>query len=79
MGAPDRNREKFGVLGRIADGVDEVRAFTRDGAWASGLHQREGRIPEPFVMRADSGKPSRLAVPGGVRLDVAGFVEEGAR
>ena len=27
--APDRNREKFGVLGRIADGVDEVRRAAR--------------------------------------------------
>lgn len=59
-------------LGR---GVDHLRAFSLDGAFAVGLHSVGGQFPLPFALHTASGKPLPLAFPQGRRIEVAGILE----
>jgi hypothetical protein len=60
-------------------GVDFLHAFTRDGRFVAGLHTTPSALPRPFVLRTSTGEPLLLATVPGARVDVAGFVEAGAR
>ncbi len=60
-------------------GVDFVQAVSRDEAWLCGLHTLPSRLSIPFVLSAAIGAPVPLAFPAGARVDLAGFVEDGAR
>lgn len=67
-------RGEAGVMRPLGDGVDVVRALSGDGRWAALEHTLPSQLSVPFVLRVETGQPIRLAIPAGMRADVAGFV-----
>ena len=59
-------------------GVDVVSGFSSDLAWAIGLHQLEGVLPEPLLLRTATLEAEPVPSVAGERVDLAGFVDEGA-
>jgi hypothetical protein len=63
----------------LGDGVDVVRDVSTDGAWVAALHTVAGQLPVPFAVDTRTGAAAALPAPGGVRIEIAGFVSGGAR
>ncbi|MFT3770124.1 MAG: hypothetical protein QM820_32240 [Minicystis sp.] len=62
----------------LGEGVDLVRAVSADGAWVAALHTVTGKLPVPFAVNTQTGAAAAIAAPGGVRIEIAGFVDGGA-
>ena len=72
------------VVGRLAaaplgEGVALVRAVSGDGGWVAALHTVAGQLPVPFAIDTRTGKAAALPAPSGVRIEIAGFVNGGAK
>jgi hypothetical protein len=70
-------REMKPIHAPAGDGVDQVQALSRDGAWVAALHTRPGELPVAFAIEAASGRTLALPNAAGARVAIAGFVAEG--
>jgi hypothetical protein len=83
--APD-SRGGLALIGRemkpihapTGDGVDQVQAISREGAWVAALHTRPGELPIAFAIESSTGRTLALPTAAGARVAIAGFVAEGA-
>ena len=66
------------IHGPTGDGVDQVQAVSKEGAWVAALHTRPGQLPIAFAIESSVGRTLALAAPAGARVAIAGFVAEGA-
>ncbi|MEP7120209.1 MAG: hypothetical protein ABJE95_04825 [Byssovorax sp.] len=71
-------REMKPIHAPTGDGVDQVQALSRDGAWVAALHTRPGELPIAFAIEAATGRTLALPTSTGARVAIAGFVAEGA-
>lgn len=82
--APD-SRGGLALIGRemkpihapTGDGVDQVQALSRDGAWVAALHTRPGELPVAFAIEAATGRALAWPTAAGARVAIAGFVADG--
>lgn len=66
------------IHGPTSDGVDQVQAVSKDGAWVAALHTRPSQLPIAFAIESSTGRTLALTAPTGARVAIAGFVAEGA-
>lgn len=71
-------RDMKPIHGPTGDGVDQVQAVSKEGAWVAALHTRPGQLPIAFAIESSVGRTLALAAPAGARVAIAGFVAEGA-
>jgi hypothetical protein len=61
----------------LGPGVDLVRAVSQGGAWVAALHTVPSMLPVPFAVDARTGAAAAIPAPPGVRVEIAGFMENG--
>ena len=71
-------RDIKAIQAPTGDGVDQVQAVSKEGAWVAALHTRPGELPVAFAIESATGRTLALTTPTGARLAIAGFVAEGA-
>jgi hypothetical protein len=71
-------REMKAIHAPTGDGVDQVQAISREGAWVAALHTRPGELPVAFAIESVTGRTLALPSAADARVAIAGFVAEGA-
>ena len=66
-------RKMKAIHAPTGEGIDQVQATSREGAWVAALHTRPGELPVAFAIESSTGRTLALPTTAGVRVAIAGF------